>query len=50
MVCDFHLVDYMTKYCLIKQPEYMMCNYSPELTEQAIPDDPRIKVFNRFVT
>lgn len=28
----------------------MMSHYSPELTEPAIPDDPEIKVYNRFVT
>lgn len=28
----------------------MMSHYSPELSEPATPDDPEIKVYNRFVT
>ncbi len=28
----------------------MMSHYSPELSELPIPDDPGIKVYNRFVT
>lgn len=28
----------------------MISYYSPELTEPVIPDDPEIKVYNRFVT
>lgn len=46
----FHLIDYIIKDCPLRQPEYMMSHYSPELSEPATPDDPEIKVYNRFVT
>lgn len=44
IVCAFHLIDYNIKDCFIKQPEYMLCHYSPELSEPAIRGDLRINI------